>query len=400
MALRIFLWVALKPTAGEDASKGRWGISQKHVFFPFLEPSVSEYFMPLRNHTGEPRTGEWYDPATALRTVPTLKSPSWQDVAELTLHGQPFLIRRENPDWSFRNFSCADFQKRWPGGDARDEFDHEARVRIGDETWHKSPRRVERSPALHMARGEPTTAPVVWHVKDETPPWMKKEMQEHWKSPNWAFEVAPNAEEMAESFELWFSPPGGAAVFAHADSYCEPTASLQIRGVKRWRLMMYPSGSSFEDRFDSFDEGIYSVVDAKVASGLASEKASKSADDFYARLHRKFLWKPEYDFEVESGETFVFPPNYMHETWLEPLKARSKVDGQIRIVSVDEDENIIREARAQRKVASLSKEENAGDVVAEQGCAIAATFQYILPFPTRYYRAFLPRMVNSRLGYY
>ena len=87
-------------------------------------------------------------------------------------------------------------------------------------------------------------APYVWHVKDETPKWMKKEIQKYWTTPDWAQTNPFNALQMAENFEFWFSPPGGAAVFSHADSYCEPTVSWQITGRKRWRIMNYPPGRS------------------------------------------------------------------------------------------------------------------------------------------------------------
>jgi len=89
--------------------------------------------------------------------------------------------------------------------------------------------------------------------------------------------------------------------------------------------MMYPESKTVFDSFESFDRGIYRVN----------------------------KWSPEYEFKVGPGQCVIFPPGYMHETYVNP-------------------------------------EEN-------DECTVASTFQYNIPFPVKYIRAWLPRLYNSHL---
>ena len=81
--------------------------------------------------------------------------------------------------------------------------------------------------------------PYIWHVKDEEPQEVKTDVQKLWKSPYFLRDTHANHLEAWDSFEFWFSLPGGGA-FAHSDSYCEMTISTQLRGIKTWRLQMMP----------------------------------------------------------------------------------------------------------------------------------------------------------------
>jgi hypothetical protein len=134
------------------------------------------------------------------------------------------------------------------------------------------------------------SGPYVWHVKDEVPEWMKKQVQANWVPPYFLADTAVNRLEAWDSFEFWFSMPDG-GTFAHADSYCEMAISTQLRGTKRWRLGMYPEVNTVFDSFVSTDRGIYRA---------------------------KGYWQPEYEFEVGPGQCFIFPPGYIHETHMDP----------------------------------------------------------------------------------
>lgn len=258
----------------------------------------------------------------------------------------------------------------------RDEYDHNSRMKVGNKKWHKDFRPTQRRHKLHVSEGAEVGAGFVWHVKDEVPdPVMKEELKQQWTVPDVlknldginekktiiSQQKTINSEESLNSFELWFALEKG-AVFAHADSYCEPTISWQLKGTKTWRLMMYPKSETLEHRFNSFDEGIYGAIDdiAEASDTNTSEKRP--------------LWRPEYEFDVSEGELFVFFPNYMHETWINPAK-NSEQNGQ------------------------QKNRNNNPSTSADDTCTIAATFQYQLPVPSAYYRAFLPRMLNSALGF-
>merc|ERR1711933_247013 len=76
---------------------------------------------------------------------------------------------------------------------------------------------------------------------------------------------------------------------AHADTYCIPAVSLQLRGQKHWRLMPDPPPiRSRKDRYDSHDGGIYKAK----------------------------LWHPTHEAVVSEGEAIVFFPHQFHETFV------------------------------------------------------------------------------------
>ena len=77
-------------------------------------------------------------------------------------------------------------------------------------------------------------------------------MQRHWATPYFLNHSVLNAMEASESFEFWFSLSGGGTM-AHADAYCEMTLSMQLRGAKRWRLMLLPPLNSAEELLDTHD---------------------------------------------------------------------------------------------------------------------------------------------------
>ncbi|CAK0824379.1 unnamed protein product [Prorocentrum cordatum] len=107
-------------------------------------------------------------------------------------------------------------------------------------------------------------------------------------SPAYFLRGAANLREANESQEFWFSLQNG-SVMVHADTYCIPAVSLQLRGRKQWRLMPAPPRiPSVLDRYDSHDGGLY----------------------------RTALWRPAYEAEVQEGEAIVFFPSQFHETFV------------------------------------------------------------------------------------
>mgnify|MGYP003684360393 CR=1 FL=1 len=99
-------------------------------------------------------------------------------------------------------------------------------------------------------------APYIWHVKDQEPLATKRSVQARWRPPYFARFSFLNAWEASENFEFWFSLPGGGTM-AHGDAYCELTISLQLRGKKRWRLMMMPAADNTSRSLDTTDGKLY-----------------------------------------------------------------------------------------------------------------------------------------------
>jgi hypothetical protein len=142
------------------------------------------------------------------------------------------------------------------------------------------------------------------------------------------------------------------------------------------------------------------------------------------------LWYPEYEFDVHAGDFHVFFPNYMHETYVNPLANKNK-----RTHSNDSNTNRVDPRKesdslptsSTKDAQSKTKDSESKNAVTSEGgdpkrlstdidqgsernhtetadfdesdCTVASTFQYQLPVPTRYFRAFIPRIAHSALGY-
>eukprot|EP00941_MAST-03F_sp_MAST-3F-sp1_P005080 g5080.t1 len=166
------------------------------------------------------------------------------------------------------------------------------RIRLGDPSWHEKPRKIHshlddcNTPQCNDRSRMPNSGPHVWHVKDEEPLSMRRLLQSKYRVPYFFENSVINGPSMNESLEFWLSPPSAGA-FAHADSYCQMTASVQLDGGKQWRMMNPgPPVPSLLDSFDTQDSGIY----------------------------RENKWFPTMDFEVPEGAGVVFAPYNIHET--------------------------------------------------------------------------------------
>jgi len=285
------------------------------------EPTVQGYFEPLKDHKS---ALPWKNQLTPASSIIRKTNLTKREFDALVRSGQPFVVDDCATNWPYRKWSCKDFGDAWPSGHMKAEYsEDQRRTTLGDGKWWHKLRDGDRQ-KQHISNGSMVAGPYIWHVKDEEPLATKRSVQQKWQSPYFFNSTAANHLEAWDSFEFWFSLPGGGA-FAHSDSYCEMTISTQLRGRKIWRLMMYPETRNVFESFQSFDTGVYGIN----------------------------KWSPEYEFEVGPGQCFLFPPGYMHETIVPP--------------------------------------ENNTE------CSVATTFQYNLPFPTKYIRNFLPRLFSSHL---
>ncbi|CAD7924425.1 unnamed protein product [Amoebophrya sp. A25] len=472
--------------SGEKSGLSYGVDADARTYDPFWEPRLQDYFEPLRDYSGVARTDELYRGPTAaipeygritweevvdqvIRGQPIVirnntdfwpfKEFSCRDIAEKwptgdlrdeadhqsrvllkdALFGSPSVGTVGRPPGSASGSAHQagvkaqkHREEHWRMLDPSDEGLREDDVRAGSQKTgasgadKKNTQRplfqIEKQHIAASSQVDVTSAPYVWHVKDEAPLEMKRDLQKYYRLPDWVTaaearrdfnnsEVGAPATvgwDMLNWFELWMSPNtiGGSAVYAHADGYHHPAGSWQLRGKKKWRIMMYPQGDSLEHRFDSNDGGIYGVANrpswemgvtpehkplespqdaAKdknvnnvtgVGVGSASARTASVVKELAAAAattvtrqarilakmparqpDQRMLWRPEYEFELEPGNIFLFQPGYMHETFVEPaLEDRDS-------------------------------------------CALAATFLYFLPSPTRYIRTFLPRLLNSILQY-
>ena len=291
----------------------------------------------VNTKTGETKYYSKDDPETPaglLNEAPvTLTNTTFEEFSWYVRRGYPVVVNDMARDWPMKGWECEDFAREFPDGEMKGEYGG-GRVILGERDWMG----VVRDAGQHIdgcdtkqcndRDTKPHAAPHVWHVKDEEPYATRHRVQKMFRVPYFMEESfvgrTLNKPDVNESLEFWLSPPGAGA-FAHADAYCTMTASVQLNGHKRWRMMNPgPQVDSIFDRYDTQDSGIYRV--------------SK--------------WDPEFEFMVPSGGGVIFPPYNIHET-----------------------------------------------VADTRQCTTATTFNFFSPQPTRYIRAYLPRLLNTHLGY-
>lgn len=269
---------ALVATAAANVLGSAVG-SQPSTFLPPLaEPSAEGYFGL--------RAGE------GLQSLERVRDVSPEDFEARLRTGRPFIVEDAGRGINLVGASCASFREQFPGAQMRAEYaggHRETFVSLGSESWLKTDRTVA-APEEHLAGSDGrVSAPYVWHVKDgghEAPPEVRAAVQRAWQAPYFV-RGATNLREANESVEFWFARRRG-AVLAHADTYCIPAISLQIRGTKRWRLMPPPPFASLLDRYEAHDGGLYGTG----------------------------LWRPAYEATIREGEAVIFFPNIFHETFV------------------------------------------------------------------------------------
>lgn len=264
-----------------------------------LEPELSDAYPLLGDDANlvtkddlvKHRTAvKFADPAAATQLNPMhhllrLRNTSFDDFAAFVRDGQPLVVDDLARGWPMVGFTCDDFKTHFPSGNMKAEYSWvekgDGRTALGDKKWINRPRRSGQEE--HPERAQ--HAPYIWHVKDEEPLATKRAVQAMYQAPYFLNDTVNRAEFM-DSMEFWLSP-NGAGAMAHADSYCEPTWSVQLHGAKRWRMMStLPTIDTVFDRFVYFDAGIYKVD----------------------------KWAPDYEFVVQQGQGVLFPPGNFHET--------------------------------------------------------------------------------------
>eukprot|EP00316_Scyphosphaera_apsteinii_P008723 CAMPEP_0119301622 /NCGR_PEP_ID=MMETSP1333-20130426/3371_1 /TAXON_ID=418940 /ORGANISM="Scyphosphaera apsteinii, Strain RCC1455" /LENGTH=476 /DNA_ID=CAMNT_0007303745 /DNA_START=17 /DNA_END=1444 /DNA_ORIENTATION=- len=324
------------------SAQGGWGVGPEWTppieKSPLWEPKLDEYFPSMRDYVP--------DINRPVSTLERVRNVSPEHFAELVSRGQPFVIEDAARGLPLLGKGCDFYAERWPNASMRAEYHDERRtgkewqiffdpeegetkIPLSNPLWWNTQRPAQPRRAMHKhmaGLAGKLSGPYIWHVKDQEPIETKRSVQQHWGVPYFLNESAMNSFESYESFEFWFALPGGGTM-AHGDAYCEMTLSMQLKGRKRWRMMMLPPLDSPEHLFNTHDGYIYETDN----------------------------WVPESETLVSEGEAIIFPPNYMHETYIHP------------------DEND------------------------ESDCTVATTFQFVYPHSARYLRAFLPRMAMSSL---
>ena len=264
MAARLFVVLlhltsslALKPSSLCEPSR-------EHVFPELLtrrkisvNPDTGQETYYERNNSNAPE-GLLYEPPIVL-TNTTFTEFSWY-----VRRGYPVIVSDMARDWPMLGWECEDFAREFPEGEMKGEYGG-GRVILGQRHWmdkvRDSGQHIDgcETPQCNDRGTKPHAAPHVWHVKDEEPYATRHQIQKMFRVPYFMEEDgvgrALNKPDVNESLEFWLSPPGAGA-FAHADAYCTMTASVQLSGHKRWRMMNPgPQVDTVFDRFDTQDSG-------------------------------------------------------------------------------------------------------------------------------------------------
>ena len=222
------------------------------------------------------------------------------DFDRIVRTGVPTVFSGVAKNWdALRGLSCSDFSDRWPNASMRAEYtgspEPETFLKLGDSKWinsTRSPVGVNTPPAdcddESAKSSRPAVSPFVWHVKDRVKRSIKQEIANMFPGLPWlAGQPTLLDQHTRDSMEFWFQQVG-AGTFAHNDGYCHSVYSVQLRGEKKWRLMLSPEIEALDtDVFDEFDSGIYKSV------------------------HK---WEPDFEVVLKAGDGILFPPGYMHET--------------------------------------------------------------------------------------
>lgn len=243
----------------------------------------------------EPPSDRYFGPPEELWPVEVdrIRDISQDDFERRVRHGSPFIVEDAGRGSPFLGKDCTWYHQQFPKAKMRAEYTGNGPSRfisLGGDKWFNSGRKT-KPPRGHLAHGKSDfNAPYVWHVKDggdEAPPVVRAEIQRLWR-PAYFLKGAVNLREANESQEFWFSLRNG-SVMAHADTYCIPAVSLQLRGVKQWHLMGAPPPIlGVAHRYDAHDGGLYNTG----------------------------LWRPMYKATVQEGEALIFFPGQFHETFV------------------------------------------------------------------------------------
>mmetsp|Transcript_109136 Transcript_109136/g.307683 ORF Transcript_109136/g.307683 Transcript_109136/m.307683 type:complete len:544 (+) Transcript_109136:22-1653(+) len=264
-----------------------------------------------------------------------LKPGEWEPLVQA---GQPFVVTDCTDDAPLLSWRCADFARQWPDGRMKAEYSEGAKwMRLRDVDWDNLGKGAPSSSRSeeHLSNGTAVSPPFVWHVKDHEAGEGCYSRKSCW----------PQKRAIQK---LWRTPYFLAESLANSG---ESSDSLEFWFVP-------PGGGAFAHADAYASEVIVSTQLSGVKTWRLMMYPSASTifdvvESQDAGIYGSGRWHPGAEFDVGPGECLVFPPGYFHET--------------------------------------LVREEKNSD------CTVAATFQFLRPFPTRYLRAFLPRLFHSHL---
>ena len=273
------------------------------------EPTLREAFPHLRwpepNVPGEVRE----DISRPIDTI-HLRNTTQEEVNYYVTRGYVVVIDDMARGHPMLGWGCETYAEKWPNGLMRGEYPTPWRINDNEEgftlrlkytnvwihtfrpAWYRKytlPGCLRNENCSKNVDNGATAAAYVWHVKDREPLSVKQSMQQHWTAPYY-MNSKKDRESADESFEMWFAPIKG-GTFAHSDSYCETTASMQLKGSKTWRIMNPgPRVDTYKDRIRYEDAEIY------------------------AATRKDQQWNPELLVTVPEGGGIIFPPYAYHET--------------------------------------------------------------------------------------
>ena len=104
------------------------------------------------------------------------------------------------------------------------------------------------------------------------------------------WEAQETLRDMRQSPEFWLGANGTGAK-AHVDGHCQSTLSMQLSGVRRWRLGAPPPG---------------------LRRSLGQQL--NDGDPYTHYSNNGSQWQPTFAGTVHAGEALVFAPGFTHET--------------------------------------------------------------------------------------
>ena len=237
----------------------------------------------------------------------------------LAAAGVPLIVGDAMRGLPLRGWTCANFSHHFVDGRMRREYDAsneesaENKQRLGDNAWQQE--RVPNGVTAAQDAGAPRYAPYYWGIKESAfEPWrgdadLLQEVQRLTELPYFmrasrndvkvdgrvgvgasVQDATDTLRKMRSSPEFWLGANGTGAK-AHVDGHCESTISMQLSGVRRWRLGAPPSGLRRSDSEQLHDGDPYTHY---------SNNGSQ--------------WRPTFVTEIRAGEALLFAPGWIHET--------------------------------------------------------------------------------------
>ena len=239
--------------------------------------------------------------ATPIPRYASLNTSCFED---LVISGVPFIVTdatERTQGWGMHGWDCKYFADTFPDATILTQY-------TGDDgTYSTMANGVlnKNVPSNCPDSNGPQLGPQYWGIKEaadssgrsgdghtevgaEQKPHLKK-VRAATKLPYFMNNTV-SIDDLLQSPEVWLSKPKAGAQ-AHADGHCESTISIQLSGVKRWRLSPMPMDGRpmhpEKDTFVFYDGGPYRYPGGWVVSHIG---------------------------ELHPGEALIMPPGFIHES--------------------------------------------------------------------------------------